>query len=175
MKEWQQRKRGLPTYDTGGSSTGNETSVTLPLSQGEWDEPLGLPLCVVCHGVRSFIYTVGILLGVCDKTNIAWKQADKVDALEVEHGWKEEEFDFVLQFLRTILMKRKHPSRDAVNPIDSCRWCIPDIHLIILPQFPPNAHPLHTRHTFSAQKANSQTQRHGQGQSPCPTELGFMG
>lgn len=81
MKQWQQRKRGLPTYDTGGSSTGNETSVTLPLSQGEWDEPLGLPLCVVCHG------------------------ADKVDALEVEHGWKEEEFDFVLQFLRTILMK----------------------------------------------------------------------
>lgn len=36
------------------------------------------------------------------------KQADKIDALEVEHGWKEEEFDFVLQFLRTILMKRKH-------------------------------------------------------------------
>ncbi|KAF6239753.1 hypothetical protein HO173_002299 [Letharia columbiana] len=79
MKEWQQRKRGISAYDTG--STGNEGSVTLPLSQGEWDEPLGLPLCVVCHG------------------------ADKVDALEVEHGWKEEEFDFVLQFLRTILMK----------------------------------------------------------------------
>lgn len=81
MREWQQRKRGMSTYDTGGSSTGNEGNVTLPLSQGEWDEPLGLPLCVVCHG------------------------ADRIDGLEVEHGWKEEEFDFVLQFLRTILMK----------------------------------------------------------------------
>lgn len=55
MREWQQRKRGTSIYDTGGSSTGNEASVTLPLSQGEWDEPLGLPLCVVCHGVRTFI------------------------------------------------------------------------------------------------------------------------
>ena len=51
MKEWQQRKRGISTYDTGGSGAGNEGSVTLPLSQGEWDEPLGLPLCVVCHNV----------------------------------------------------------------------------------------------------------------------------
>ncbi|CAD6588035.1 MAG: hypothetical protein ASARMPREDX12_003131 [Alectoria sarmentosa] len=81
MKEWQQRKRKVSTYDSGGFSTGNEGNVTLPLSRGEWDEPLGLPLCVVCHG------------------------ADKIDALEAEHGWKEEEFDFVLQFLRTILMK----------------------------------------------------------------------
>lgn len=35
------------------------------------------------------------------------QQADKIDSLEVEQNWKEEEFDFVLQFLRTILMKRK--------------------------------------------------------------------
>ena len=63
MKEWQQRKRGISTYDTGGSNTGNEGSVTLPLNQGEWDEPLGLPLCVVCHGVRTFVYIVENLLG----------------------------------------------------------------------------------------------------------------
>lgn len=50
-KEWQQHKRGISTYDIGGSGTGNDSNVTLPLSQGEWDEPLGLPLCVVCHGV----------------------------------------------------------------------------------------------------------------------------
>ena len=31
-----------------------------------------------------------------------------MDTLEVEQSWKEEEFDFVLQFLRTILMKREH-------------------------------------------------------------------
>lgn len=55
MKEWQQRKREISTYDTGGSNTGSEGNVTLPLSQGEWDEPLGLPLCVVCHGARTSI------------------------------------------------------------------------------------------------------------------------
>ena len=63
MKEWQQRKRGISTYDTGGSSTGNEGNVTLPLSQGEWDEPLGLPLCVVCHRVRTFVHAAESLLG----------------------------------------------------------------------------------------------------------------
>ena len=30
-----------------------------------------------------------------------------MDLLEKEYGWKDDEFDFVLQFLRTILLKRK--------------------------------------------------------------------
>ena len=62
MREWQQRKRGISTYDTGASSSGNDGTVILPLSQGEWDEPLGLPLCVVCHGVRASICIVDILV-----------------------------------------------------------------------------------------------------------------
>lgn len=33
-------------------------------------------------------------------------QADKIEKLEKEHGWHEEEFDFILQFMRTILLKR---------------------------------------------------------------------
>ncbi|KAH0544520.1 hypothetical protein GP486_008511, partial [Trichoglossum hirsutum] len=31
--------------------------------------------------------------------------ADKIETLEKERAWKEEEFDFVLQFLRTVLLK----------------------------------------------------------------------
>ena len=109
------------------------------------------------------------------KANGTWEQADKIDALEAEHGWKEEEFDFVLQFLRTILMKRKHPQQKSISPIDDHRRCFPHIHLNIRPKLPPNAHSFHTRHTFPAKKANSQAQRNRQGQSPCPTKLGFMG
>ncbi len=56
MREWQQRKRGTSTYDTSG-----ESSVTLPLGQGEWDEPLGLPICVVCHNVSLYAYTLALL------------------------------------------------------------------------------------------------------------------
>ena len=67
MSEWLQRRRGSSAYDTGGSITGNESSVTLPLSPGEWDTPLGLPLCVVCHGVRSFSYSPAFLNGYCEK------------------------------------------------------------------------------------------------------------
>ena len=53
MKAWQERKRGVSNYDTGNTNTGGESNVTLPLAQGEWDEPLGLPLCVVCHNVST--------------------------------------------------------------------------------------------------------------------------
>lgn len=50
MKEWQEKRRGAASSDaTAGART--ETNVTLPLSQGEWDEPLGLPVCIVCHNV----------------------------------------------------------------------------------------------------------------------------
>jgi len=34
-------------------------------------------------------------------------QSDQMESLERERGWKEEEFDFVLQTLRTVLLKRK--------------------------------------------------------------------
>jgi len=29
-----------------------------------------------------------------------------MDVLEKENGWREEDFDFVIQYLRTILLKR---------------------------------------------------------------------
>lgn len=65
----------------GGEGTHSMENVKIPLGPGEWDEPLGIPLCVVCQN------------------------ADKIESLEKERGWKEEEFDFILQYLRTILLK----------------------------------------------------------------------
>lgn len=72
--------------DKGRGGGATETSsaaeaVKMPLGPGEWDVPLGIPLCVVCQN------------------------ADKIEALEKERGWKEEEFDFILQYIRTILLK----------------------------------------------------------------------
>lgn len=66
-----------------GGAEGNSAldNVKVPMGPGEWDEPLGIPLCVVCQN------------------------ADKIEALERERGWKEEEFDFILQYLRTVLLK----------------------------------------------------------------------
>jgi len=71
---WESRRS---TFADGGGAG----EVQIPLGPGEFDEPIGLPLCVVCQN------------------------ADKIEMLERERGWKEEEFDFVLQFLRTILLK----------------------------------------------------------------------
>lgn len=35
------------------ADAGGGTEVTIPLGPGEFDEPLGLPLCVVCQNVRQ--------------------------------------------------------------------------------------------------------------------------
>ncbi|KAL8798776.1 MAG: hypothetical protein Q9200_007700, partial [Gallowayella weberi] len=78
MQEWQQRKRGA-AYEGGGGTS--DAGIHIPLGQSEWDEPLGLPICVVCHGT------------------------EKIEALEKDHGWRDEEFDFSLQYLRTVLLK----------------------------------------------------------------------
>lgn len=43
------------------------------------------------------------------------KQSDRIEVLEKERSWKEEEFDFVLQFLRTVLLKRKAQPPNSSN------------------------------------------------------------
>ncbi|KAA8647143.1 dynein family protein [Aspergillus tanneri] len=82
MTEWRDRKRGMDASSAGAQGlTSSGGPVTIPLGPGEWDEGLGVPMCVVCQG------------------------ADKIEKLERDHGWHEEQFDFILQFLRTILLK----------------------------------------------------------------------
>ncbi|KAL2173585.1 dynein light intermediate chain-domain-containing protein [Thermothelomyces heterothallicus CBS 202.75] len=82
MLAWRDRGRGggtnldgTPAVPTGDSEIG------LPLGPGEWEDALGLPLCVVCQN------------------------AEKMEYLEKTQGWKEEEFDTVLQFMRTVLLR----------------------------------------------------------------------
>jgi dynein light intermediate chain 1 len=105
MTEWRDRKRGM---DAGSAAAGGMSnsggSVTIPLGPGEWDEGLGIPMCVVCQGVcMPCIKTRGAESVVANY----YLQADKIEKLEKDHGWHEEQFDFILQFLRTILLKRE--------------------------------------------------------------------
>ena len=51
MISWRDRGRGGNALDGGGSSSTAEGDVSLPLGPGEWEEALGLPLCVVCQNV----------------------------------------------------------------------------------------------------------------------------
>lgn len=79
-------EENLQTLQDKGRNLGSEGSsslenVKIPMGPGEWDEPLGLPICVVCQN------------------------ADKIEALEKERGWKDQEFDFIVQYMRTILLK----------------------------------------------------------------------
>ena len=51
MNGWTHRGKGGNALDGGGVTT-TESDVELPLGPGEWEEGLGLPLCVVCQNVR---------------------------------------------------------------------------------------------------------------------------
>lgn len=73
---WRDTKR---TTTLEGSNPDDNSA--LPPGPGEWDEPLGVPLCVVCQNT------------------------DKMQTLEKEQGWKDEQFDYVGQYVRTILLK----------------------------------------------------------------------
>lgn len=82
--EWRDVKRNNSKDTTAGTETTTsiiDADVALPLGPGEWDSPLGVPLCVVCQN------------------------ANQIETLEKESGWRDAHFDFVQQFLRTILLK----------------------------------------------------------------------
>ena len=79
MTEWKERRRGTEPVTT---SQPNSTTTVPLLGPGEWDEGLGIPLCVVCQN------------------------SEKMDNLEKESNWQEEDFDYVMQTMRTILLKR---------------------------------------------------------------------
>jgi dynein light intermediate chain 1 len=85
MSAWKERGRGGAATNLDGTpsatATGSDGDSSLPLGPGEWEEPLGLPLCVVCQN------------------------AQKMEFLEKNQAWKEPDFDTVLQYLRTVLLR----------------------------------------------------------------------
>ena len=52
MNEWRNRGKGGNSLDGVVTSNGTD-NVNLPSGPGEWEEGLGLPLCVVCQNVRK--------------------------------------------------------------------------------------------------------------------------
>lgn len=55
MSQWKERGRGGAATNLDGTpsvtATGGAGDSSLPLGPGEWQEPLGLPLSVVCQNV----------------------------------------------------------------------------------------------------------------------------
>ena len=93
-------------------------------------------------------------------------QVDKIDALETQHGWREEDFDFVLQFLRTVLMKRRNPL-SLLNARNCCRgnlishrWILSDIHIRLRPKFVAYTYPFKSWYPVTFEEADSEAQHH---------------
>lgn len=89
MEGWKEKRVGVDGVATmgmskveGGTASEAKTPV-VPLGPGEWEDELGVPLAVVCLN------------------------AEKQEKLEKEYGWQEVDFDFVLQWMRCVLLKRK--------------------------------------------------------------------
>ncbi|KAF1985496.1 putative motor protein [Aulographum hederae CBS 113979] len=80
IKAWQHSRNNsnLNLATTEGSDV---LEGPMPLGTGEFDEPLGLPLCVVAQN------------------------ASHIENLERSSGWKEPEFDTITQYVRTVLLK----------------------------------------------------------------------
>ncbi|RCI12911.1 hypothetical protein L249_0764 [Ophiocordyceps polyrhachis-furcata BCC 54312] len=85
MASWKERGRGGAAVNLDGTTnaigTAGDGDGLLPVGPGEWTDPLGLPLCVVCQN------------------------AQRMEFLERNKGWREPDFDTVLQYLRTVLLR----------------------------------------------------------------------
>ena len=77
IKNWRGKGRNT-SIDPSILSQAGPDSIFGP---GEWDEPLGLPISVVCQNT------------------------DKMAMLQQEYNWRDDDFDFILQCLRTIILK----------------------------------------------------------------------
>lgn len=85
MTAWKEKRVGpdAPSAQPGGSLSADQKLIaaTVPPGPGEWDEGLGIPLSVVCV------------------------QAEKIQQMERDYGWGEDQFDFLMQWLRCVLLK----------------------------------------------------------------------
>ncbi|KIW27221.1 uncharacterized protein PV07_06980 [Cladophialophora immunda] len=85
MTAWKEKRVGpdAPSAQpgSGSSTTTAEQRSIVPPGPGEWDEGLGIPLSIVCI------------------------QAEKIQDLERDQGWGEDQFDFLMQWLRCVLLK----------------------------------------------------------------------
>lgn len=52
MIHWRDRGKTPTSLDNLGGTFPSDGDISLPLGPGEWEEALGLPLCVVCQNVR---------------------------------------------------------------------------------------------------------------------------
>ncbi|KAK5077551.1 hypothetical protein LTR70_009658 [Exophiala xenobiotica] len=80
MNAWKEKRTG-PHAQSHTAEQQAGAGPAQPLGQGEWDEELGVPLAVVC--IKS----------------------ENIEKLEKEQGWQEDHFDFLLQWVRTMLLK----------------------------------------------------------------------
>jgi dynein light intermediate chain 1, cytosolic len=86
MADWSAGRGGTLSKSGGAggpaASENKNTSGSPQLGPGEWEDALGVPLSVVCVN------------------------AEKQEKLEKEDGWQEGDFDTVLQWMRSVLLKR---------------------------------------------------------------------
>lgn len=80
MNAWKERRVGIDAQNQSAEQKSG-TVPAPPPGSGEWDEGLGIPLSVVCI------------------------QAENIEKLEREQSWQEDHFDFLLQWIRTVLLK----------------------------------------------------------------------
>ncbi|KAI5860632.1 putative motor protein [Durotheca rogersii] len=116
MKEvmigWRDRGRTGGSVNLDGSGVvAAEGDVALPLGPGEWEDALGFPLCVVCQN------------------------SERIDYLEKNQGWKEEKFDLVLQYLRTVLLRHGasliYTTPSMISPLQSLIHASLGIHSLL--------------------------------------------
>ena len=93
MGAWKEKRVGVAWEGIGSTARArpDPSMPAMPLGPGEWEDELGVPLSVVCLN------------------------AEKQERMEKEYGWQEGDFDFALQWMRCVLLKREFCMHERVT------------------------------------------------------------
>jgi hypothetical protein len=82
-----------------------------------------------------------------------------MDILERDIGWREEEFDYILQFLRTILLKRWFILQICrFSMLNENRRRVPGVYLKFSPELVTYPRPLYARDSIAAEATAREAQ-----------------
>lgn len=99
-----------------------------------------------------------------------------MEFLEKSQGWKEPDFDTVLQYLRTILLRRTLACFQASGlMLTISRWCLSYLYFTKYAFSATLSHSLNPWNHISSQAAPTKAQRYRPRQDCRPNQLGFVG
>lgn len=175
MLSWRDRGRGGGTNLDGTTALPvADDGVALPPGPGEWEDALGIPLCVVAqnvtsHGIASFFAVANLSLGRPKKWNTLKKhKVGRRRSLMLCYS-------SCGQYCLGVCCPYFSEKTIVTMLMWFRRWRFSDLHHPLFTLATPKLDSLKPWHPLTSEEATTKAQCHRQGQDCSPSQLGLVG